>query len=58
MNVKRYMIKGQHDIQLVEEIALLRTSLVNFAIKVGKTNNLMFRNGATFLFTNISSVFT
>lgn len=54
------MIKGQHDIQLVEEIALLRTSLVNFAIKVhvGKTNNLMFRNGGKFLFTNISSVFT
>lgn len=52
------MIKGQHDIQLVEEIASHRTSLVNFAIKVGKTNNLMFRNGAEFLFTNISSVFT
>lgn len=52
------MIKGQHDIQLVEEIALLRTSLVNFAIKVGKTNNLMFRNGGKFVFTNISSVFT
>lgn len=47
------MIKGQHDIQLVEEIASHRTSLVNFAIKVGKTNNLMFRNGAKFLVTKV-----